>query len=186
MTHVDFKNVRDNVQIDRVAEWLGISSERFMGEQLRARCPIHGGGKRALVDHAIDELCSFASPTNARRAETPIELTAKIRQIPIREAALALQAHFLDYQRKVGTADNPLHKIDYLEADHDAVQALGISADVARMLGIGYAGKGTMIKRVLFPIRTEDGKLVGYIGYNAIWILSNSENIPSLAWARSV
>ena len=35
------------------------------------------------------------------------------------------------------------------------------------MLGIGYAGKGTMIKRVLFPIRTEDGKLVGYIGYNA-------------------
>ncbi len=78
-----------------------------------------------------------------------------------------LQAHFLDYHRKVGTADNPLHKIDYLEAEHEAVQALGISADVACMLGIGYAGKGTMTKRVLFPIRTEDGKLVGYIGYNA-------------------
>ena len=37
--------------------------------------------------------------------------------------------------------------MDYLEAEHEAVQALGISAEVARTLGIGYAPKGTMVKR---------------------------------------
>jgi DNA primase len=167
MTSVDFKNVRDNVQIDRVADWLGIKlSRRFIGEQLRAECPINGGGKRALViTPSLNRYYCFAP--ECREGGDAVQLTAKIRQIPPREAALALQAHFLDYHRKVGTADNPLHKIDYLEAEHEAVQALGVSADVARMLGIGYAGKGTMNKRVLFPIRTENGKLVGYIGYNA-------------------
>ena len=167
MTHVDFKNVRDNVQIDRVAEWLGIKlSKRFMGEQLRAECPVHGGGKRALLITPSKNVFFCFAP-ECKKGGDAIELTAKVRQISPREAALALQAHFLDYHRKVGTAENPLHKIDYLEAEHEAVQALGVSADVARMLGIGYAGKGTMIKRVLFPIRNEEGKLVGYIGYNA-------------------
>jgi len=35
---------------------------------------------------------------------------------------------------------------------------------VAAQLGIGYAPRGTMLKRVLAPIRTESGKLVGYLG----------------------
>lgn len=167
MTSVDIKNVRDNVQIDRVAEWLGLKfTKRFLGEQLRARCPIHDGGSRALVITPSKNRYYCFAP-ECREGGDAVQLTAKIRQIPIRDAALALQAHFLDYHRKVGTADNPLHKIDYLEAEHESVQALGIPPDVARMLGIGYAGKGTMIKRVLFPIRSEDGKLVGYIGYNA-------------------
>jgi DNA primase len=165
MTHVDFRNVRDNVQIDRVAAWLGIKlTRRFMGEQLRAECPIHGGGKRALVITPSKNAFYCFAP-ECRKGGDAIELTAKVRRISAREAALALQAHFLDYHRKIGTADNPLHKIDYLQHEHEAVQALGISADVARMLGIGYAPKGTMIKRVLFPMRSEDGKLVGYIGY---------------------
>ena len=164
MTHVDFKNVRDNVQIDRVAEWLGIRfSKRFIGEQLRSACPIHGGGKRALVITPSKNVF-FCFANECRKGGDAIELTAKVRQISPREAALALQAHFLDYHRKVGTAGNPLHKVDYLQHEHEEVQALGISPDVARTLGIGYAPKGTMIKRVLIPIRTEEGKLAGYIG----------------------
>jgi DNA primase len=167
MTAVDIKHVRDNVDIARVADWLGIKfTKRFMGEQLRAECPINGGGKRALVITPSKNRYYCFAP-ECQEGGDAVQFTAKIRQIPIRDAALALQSHFLDYHQKRGTAENPLHKIDYLEAEHESVQALGISLDVARMLGIGYAGKGTMIKRVLFPIRTEDGKLVGYIGYNA-------------------
>ena len=39
--------------------------------------------------------------------------------------------------------------------------------EVAEALGIGFAKKGTMLKRVPIPIRTETGKLVGYIGIAA-------------------
>ena len=153
MTHVDFKNVRGNVQIDRVAEWLGIKlTKRFLGEQLRAECSSPPEEASERWSSRLRRTCSTALRRSARRVVMAIELTAKVRQISPREAALALQAHFLDYSRKIGTADNPLHKIDYLEAEHEAVQALGIAPDVARMLGIGFAGKGTMLKRVLFPI----------------------------------
>ena len=31
-------------------------------------------------------------------------------------------------------------------------------------LGIGRAGKGTMSGRVLLPLRTDSGKLLGYVG----------------------
>lgn len=165
VTHVDFKNVRDNVQIDRVAEWLGIRlAKRFIGEQMRGPCPLNGGGSRALVITPSKNVFYCFAP-ECRKGGDAIELTAKIRQISPREAALALQAHFLDYHRKVGTESNPLHKIDYLRAEHEDVQSLGIAPDAARRLGIGYAPKGTMSKRVLFPIRTEEGKLIGYLGY---------------------
>ena len=166
MTHVDFKNVRDNVQIDRVAEWLGIKfTKRFMGEQLRAECPIHGGGKRALVITPSKNVFYCFAP-ECRKGGDAIELTAKVRQISTKGSCARVAGALPRLPPQGRTAENPLHKIDYLEAEHEAVQASGIAADVARMLGIGYAGKGTMIKRVLFPIGTEDGKLVGYIGYN--------------------
>ena len=166
VTHVDFKNVRDNVQIDRVAEWLGLKlTKKFMSEQLRGTCPLHRGGPRALVITPSKNRYYCFAP-ECREGGDAVQLTAKVRQIALRDAALALQAHFLDYHQKVGTADNPLHKIDYLQHEHGGVQDLGIAPEIARALGIGYAPKGTMIKRVLFPIRTEYGKLVGYIGYN--------------------
>ena len=35
---------------------------------------------------------------------------------------------------------------------------------VPEHLGIGYAPRGTMTRRVLFPLRAKDGKLLGYVG----------------------
>ena len=59
-----------------------------------------------------------------------------------------------------------LNPLDYLEPLHPSVSALGFTEEVAKAVGIGYAPKGTMKGRCLIPLRTEEGKLVGYIGFN--------------------
>jgi DNA primase len=54
--------------------------------------------------------------------------------------------------------------LSYLEADHPAVEAVGFDLEVAKSLGVGYAGKGIMRGTVAIPIRDEHGQLLGYIG----------------------
>ena len=56
---------------------------------------------------------------------------------------------------------------DYLEPEHEAVQALRLTPECATALGIGYAGRGIMKGRVLIPLRTADGTLAGYAGFSA-------------------
>jgi hypothetical protein len=41
---------------------------------------------------------------------------------------------------------------------------LGLSKAVCHAIGIGYAAKGTMRGRVVFPFRLSDSTLAGYIG----------------------
>jgi hypothetical protein len=55
-------------------------------------------------------------------------------------------------------------QLDYLEADHITVEALGLSQETAEALGIGYAPKGMMKGYVAIPIRLPTGELTGYIG----------------------
>jgi hypothetical protein len=64
-------------------------------------------------------------------------------------------------------SDSPvvgLEALDYLQAGHEMVQAIGFSAEDAEALGIGYAAKGVMRGLVAIPVRLEDGTLTGYIG----------------------
>lgn len=56
--------------------------------------------------------------------------------------------------------------LTYLEADHSAVEILGLNAEDAAALGIGYAKRGIMRGLVAVPIRREDGLIAGYIGIN--------------------
>jgi hypothetical protein len=58
------------------------------------------------------------------------------------------------------------------------VQALGVPDDIAEALGIGWAKRGTMLKRVLIPLRSPSGKLVGYNGI-APALMSNCQQITS-------
>jgi len=164
MPYVDFAHVRSHVQIEQVVAWLGLELKKE-GDQLRGPCPRHDGGKRALVITPAKQLWYCFAP-ECQSGGDCIELVAKVRQISQRDAALALQAHFLHPQGKTGSADNPFKGLDYLQPDHDLVQALGISKEDAAALGIGYATRGTMVRRVLFPLRDHRGKLVGYIGIN--------------------
>lgn len=162
--YVDFKHIKENIDIEQVVARLGLPMKKA-GEQLRGRCPLHDGGERALVVTPSKQLWYCFAP-ECQSGGDAIELVAKVRRVSTREAAIALQEHFLDAGKKIGSADNAFRPLDCLEADHPAVEALGIPPDVARALHIGYARRGTMIRRVLFLLRDETGRLVGYVGLN--------------------
>lgn len=85
-------------------------------------------------------------------------LIAHVHNISLREAALALEQHL--YPK------GELKELDYLIPEHPEVQALGMPAHVAKAIGAGYAPRGTMASRCLFPLRKPDGSLVGYVGIN--------------------
>lgn len=164
MSYVDFDHVRRQVSVEQAAAWLGLNLKK-VGQQFRGPCPLHDSGSRALVLTPAENVWYCFAP-QCHAGGGVIELVMKVRGLGDRDAALALQEHFLDPHRSVGSAENPLSKIDYLQPDHEAVAAY-FPPEVARAIGAGYAPRGTMAKRVLVPIRTETGKLIGYIGIGA-------------------
>ena len=53
-----------------------------------------------------------------------------------------------------------------LTYDHERIAALGLTAERAKQLGIGYRNKGTTKDSVCIPIRDSKGKLLGYAMYS--------------------
>jgi hypothetical protein len=62
------------------------------------------------------------------------------------------------------TVQDKFPPLEYLEADHITVEALGLSQETAESLGTGYAPKGMMKGYVAIPIGLPTGELTGYIG----------------------
>ena len=54
--------------------------------------------------------------------------------------------------------------LSHLVYEHDLVQDLGISAQDAEALGIGYTSRGLLKGHVCVPVRLPDGTLAGYVG----------------------
>jgi DNA primase len=166
MTIVDIKHVRDNVDIVKVADYLGLElKKKTFSEQLRAPCPIHNGGPRALViTPSINRYYCFAN--ECKEGGDAVQLTAKVLKIPMRDAAIQLQSRFLNATYKPDfSPQEKLAKVEEkLAFEHDEVQKLGLTPEQARVLGIGWMPGGTMPKRLLLPVRTREGDCIGYVG----------------------
>jgi hypothetical protein len=147
---------------------------RKNGDQFRSACPAcKSGGDRALaVNIAKNSFFCFA----LRKGGDVISFAAHIRNESPREAALFLSgggissAPSLPAPQKLSpTAQAPpekreLQPLTYLEATHNAVQALGVSPETALAWGAGYAPKGIMRGRFAIPIHSKDGALLAYVG----------------------
>jgi DNA primase len=57
-----------------------------------------------------------------------------------------------------------LQPLPYLQAQHEAVQALGVSPETLEHFGAGYAPKGIMRGRLAIPVRGRNGELLAYCG----------------------
>jgi DNA primase len=169
MTSVDIKHVRDTVDIVKVAEYLGLElKKKTFSEQLRAPCPIHNGGPRALViTPSINRYFCFAN--ECKEGGDAVQLTAKVLKIPMRDAAIQLQSRFLNTTYKPDfSPQEKLAKVEQrLEWDHVEVQKLGLTPEQAQQLSIGYSKGGTMPKCTLIAIRTREGETIGYLGIPA-------------------
>jgi len=164
-TFVPFSEVCERVSWQEAIDRLKIEARKDSKGQFRGTCPAHPTeDKRKFV---ITPGRGFYCRQSEKGGTDVIALAAHVLDISQHEAA-----HFLDGQpvtepqEKTETGGtNPLQRIkDYLEPVHEKVQALGITEDTAKEWGIGFAPKGTMAGRVLFPLCDQGGGHTGYIG----------------------
>ncbi|MEQ9135738.1 MAG: CHC2 zinc finger domain-containing protein [Thalassobaculum sp.] len=182
MPFVDFAALKERVKIEEAAEMLGLRL-KTTGQQLRGPCPVcESGGDRALVITPGKQLFyCFAAKTGGDL----IKLVAHVEKLGANEAAVRLDRHFgngtstsSSERYSTGTSgtvpqseqgeDNPakrsLSPLSYLQAEHDLVQALGISPETCEFFGAGFAPKGIMRGRLAIPIHDLNGDLVAYCG----------------------
>jgi hypothetical protein len=187
MSFVDFPAIKEAIDMEMAIEFLGLHiSGQDNPNQVRAPCPAcKRGGDRALSISTEKNVftCMAAKHAGQRTGSDVIALVAHVRGVGMREAGELLQEQFLTatdtrtatrtstssqrrepQENKKAPATPGLTPLDYLDHAHEAVEALGLSADDAERLGAGYAGKGVLRGLVAIPLRTEDGLLVGYLG----------------------
>jgi DNA primase len=170
---IDFEKVKADNAIEDVADALKLVM-KASNNQFRGPCPAcQAGGDRALV---ITPAKGAFYCFGARKGGDQIALVAHILNLPMKDAADWLDGGNSKVQDSTvprkstvpeserGNETQKLAPLTYLEADHPAVEAIGMDAEVAKALGAGYAGKGLMRGTVAIPIRDDLGNLLGYIG----------------------
>ena len=156
---IDFQEIKQKHDIGDIADRLGLKLKKT-GAQLRGPSWNGEGDERAIViTPAKAVFYNFAT----QEGGDCIKLVSLVKGITPKEAAEWIVGAEPEKTKKP-EAERGFRQLDYLEANHDAVQALGFDAEDAEKLGIGYAPRGVMRGKVAVPIRLEDGTLTGYIG----------------------
>ena len=170
---IDFAELKQRVSIEQAADMLGIKLTKS-GAQRRGTCPIcKAGGDRAFVITPAKGLY-YCFGTCSKGGDT-ITMTANVRGCSLREAAEFLAGksggNSLTTKRDASRNDSPqpmtekgLKPLDYLQATHEAVKALGVSPETAGHFGAGFAPKGIMRGRFAIPLHDPAGVLLAYCG----------------------
>lgn len=164
MSYLDFEAIKNNHPIEDVANRLGLVLTKH-NNQLRGPCPSGEGDKRSLVITPNKGVFfSFAKQIGG----DVIKLVEFTKSISAKESAEWITSQTVP---TVPAEESPEAKpcvgfkpLDYLEANHPAVEALGFDHVDAEKLNIGFAPRGILKGTVAIPIRLADGTLAGYIG----------------------
>ena len=173
MGFVDYATLKERVRIEQAFPMLNLQMKQH-GDQWRGACPIcKQGGDRALVVTISKGLFyCFA----AQSGGDVIALVAHIKGLKANEAANEIAQHFgrstvpsnstVSKERATPPQEQKagFNPLTYLEAKHEAVQALGLSPETCQTFGAGYAGKGIMRGRLAIPIHDRAGTLLAYCG----------------------
>ena len=176
MSQIDFNHVKHRVSFAQAVHMLGLSLTKgeteIEGEkwtQFRGPCPrCLTGGARALTVTPGKGFCCFATKENGRfpRGDV-IAFVAHVRGLTFRQAAEELLRYAGENGPQPAAAAmqnvvDALQKVrDYLVYEHEDVQAMGLTPDQAKKLGIGYKPKGLFRGKVVLPLFVE-GKIVSY------------------------
>jgi len=156
---------------------------RARSGQLRGRCPIHGGTNptslvitpgRGFYCHACGAgggIATFIelmdSPDRARDVARPWE-------VPQGRAVVPLDLDRFAEGRYRALADLPTATpLSPLDAAHPYLRKRGVTLETAHWFGCGYlGGDGSLAGRIVFPVSTPDGRVVGHVGRsigNRLW-----------------
>ena len=171
---LDFAELKQRVSIEQVATWIGAQLKPH-GAQFRGPCPIcKAGGDRAFVVTPAKG-CYYCFG-ECRKGGDIIALVANARHLAPKEAAETIARQFGGDRAGTVPDRSPqpppqekgaLKPLDYLQSDHEAVRALGLSEETAQAFGLGYAPRGILRGRVAVPIRDRAGVLLAYCGIAA-------------------
>lgn len=168
-TFIDFETVKQKVDIASAVQFLDLKMTERNG-QLRGSCPRCKGDERQLV--VTPEKSAFYC-WGEKKGGDVIGLVAHVLDISMKDAANKL----MEGKQSAPNAQSPptvppekrepntvLKPLDYLQGEHEKVQALGVTPDTAKHFGAGYASKGIMRGKVALPIHTIGGELIAYCG----------------------
>jgi hypothetical protein len=190
MPYIDFVELKSRTTIMQAAELLKLTLKPS-GNQQRGSCPVcNTGGDRALVITPERGLF-YCFP--AKTGGDLIKLVAHVMGCSQNEAAQIIQSQIGGTVPTVtvpahgrGTVSHSsstppqkekagLNPLPYLEPEHPAIQALGISPATAKDFSSGYAGKGVLRGRYAVPLHGKDGIILAYVG-----IAVSNEQSPRL------
>lgn len=172
---IEFAAIKRMVPLAAVLEHYRINELRRSGrDQLRGRCPLHGGEGRETfhVNTAEQVFHCFSCGAGG----SVLDLVAKIEGCGLREAARKLSGwssvtgNVASWQKTTVTKKiKPVPPLRFqlwgVEVRHPYLASRGIREATACEFGIGfYAGPGLMSQRLVIPIEDEAGRLVGYCG----------------------
>ena len=92
---VDFKEVRARVTIEETLRFLGVDTLTRREGKLMGPCPVHGGDNPRAFHVDTNKSLWFCF-TGCQRGGNQLDLVAAVRDISVRDAALALKRHFLN------------------------------------------------------------------------------------------
>jgi len=179
---VDFRAVKEAVNISMVLDHYGINWLRKRGDELRGRCPIHNGEGTDTFHVSLSKNAFQCFSCKARG--NVIDLVAAMEHSAVRDAALKLQEWFsvspVGNAAAISKPPAPLRKsggeqvvknkplgfeLKGIDMEHPYLAERGISKETARKFGLGYfSGRGSMSGRIVIPIHNERGELVAYAG----------------------
>jgi DNA primase len=172
---IEFAAIKRAVPLVAVLEQYRIHQLRHSGRnQLRGRCPLHGGEGRETfhVNTAEQVFHCFSCGAGG----SVLDLVAALEGCGLREAAQKLsgwgsvRGDVVPVQKPTVTKKNrsipPLRfRLRGVDVWHPYLASRGLCEATARAFGVGfYAGPGLMSQRLVIPIDDEAGRLVGYAG----------------------
>jgi DNA primase len=172
---IEFAAIKRAVPLVAVLEHYRIHELRRSGrDQLRGRCPLHGGEGRETFHVNTTEQVFHCFSCGA--GGSVLDLVAKIEGCGLREAAQKLcgwksvpgnvaPVQKATVTKKIKSVPPLRFQLRGVDVRHPYLASRGIREATAREFGIGfYAGPGLMSHRLVIPMDDEAGRLVGYCG----------------------
>ena len=190
-TWVNFQEIRKRVSIEDVLlKYYRLDNLKRDGDKLTGPCPVHNGDSpRAFHVSTTQNLWHCFS--RCQSGGNQLDLVSRKENLTIRDAALKLQAFFLNgdtppeeprRQPQKGTVEKPPApstkkqeeteaenkplgvKLD-LKSDHPHLLVdRKLSIETVERFGIGYCSRGMLRGMIAIPIHDEEGILVAYAG----------------------
>lgn len=185
---VDYQELKEKVSIEQVLGMMSLNLKPT-GEQLRGCCPVHQGSNPR--DFVVTPDKGLWYCFTCKIGGDMIKLVAIVEDLSQKEAALKIAQYFGTVDTVDSNTVNSrtvhsnigqekesqvppkkkgegnvvaLNPLKYLETEHEAVLAVGITKDTSEAFNAGYAPKGILRGRLAIPIYDEDGVLLAYCG----------------------